>query len=163
MLYRRVNGQWDSCPLWRASGAYARLSTFTPGGADGDRDAKNLNRQSHAAALLKAFSPLDERDGKVEFHVISEGTPLITWREIRRIWASFPTNAQKLYRLKCNSFLICNWASQDRSCPVPECATAGSAMARHIFWTRPSARRQWKYLLDRWRWLGALPMADMND
>ena len=49
---------------------------------------------------------------KLDFHVLSEGTSLITWRDIRRIRASFPTNAQTLYRLKCNSFPLSNWRAQ---------------------------------------------------
>ena len=51
---------------------------------------------------------LDERVAKTDFHVILEGTPLIAWRNIRRIRAFFPTNAQILYRLKSNSFPLWN-------------------------------------------------------
>ena len=51
---------------------------------------------------------LDERVAKTDFHVILEGTPLIAWRDIRRIRAFFPTNAQILYRLKSNSFPLWN-------------------------------------------------------
>ena len=105
---------------------------------------------------------LDERVATTDFHVISEGTTLFTWRDIRRIRASFPTNAQTLYRLKSNSFPLWNWAQQDLSCPVPECANAGPALASHIFWTCSSARRHWEFLLDRWRWLGTFQEADLN-
>ena len=85
-----------------------------------------------------------------------------TWRDIRRIRASFPTNARTLYMLNSNSFQICNWAKQDLSCPVPACATAGPALACYIFWTCPSARRHWAFLLDRWRWLGTFQEADLH-
>ena len=87
---------------------------------------------------------------------------LITRRDIRRIRASFPTNAQTIYRLKSNSSPLCNWAKQDLSCPVPECVNAGPALARHIFWTCTSARRQWEYLLDRWRWLRTFLEDDLH-
>ena len=36
------------------------------------------------------------------------------------------------------------------------------ALARHIFWTCPSARRHWEYLLDRWRWLGTFLEDDLH-
>ena len=64
--------------------------------------------------------------------------------------------------LNSNSFQICNWAKQDLSCPVPACATAGPALACYIFWTCPSARRHWAFLLDRWRWLDTLQEADLH-
>ena len=51
---------------------------------------------------------------------------------------------------------------QDLSCPVPECAAAGSAMESHIFWTCPSARRHWAFHLDRWRRLGTFLEGDLN-
>ena len=35
-------------------------------------------------------------------------------------------------------------------------------MASHIFWTCPSARRHWAFLLDRWRRLGTFLEADLN-
>ena len=83
---------------------------------------------------------LKKRIVKGVFHVISEGSPLTTWRDIRRIRASFPTNAQTIYRLKSNTFPLWNWAKQDLLCPVPEYVDACPALARHIFWTCPSAR-----------------------
>ena len=87
---------------------------------------------------------------------------MIEWRDIRRTRASFPTNAQTLYRLKSNSFPLWNWATHDLSCPAPECPPAIPAMASHVFWTCPSARQHWEYLLDRWRWLGTFQKADLH-
>ena len=39
---------------------------------------------------------------------------------------------------------------------------AGTDLARHIFWTCPSARQHWEFLLDRWRWLGTFPEDDLH-
>ena len=87
---------------------------------------------------------------------------MIAWSDIRRIRASFPANAQTLYRLKSNSFPLWNWAKQDLSFPVPDCVAADPVMASHIFWTCPSARRHWAFFLDRWGWLGTFLEADLN-
>ena len=86
---------------------------------------------------------LEERVAKADFHVISKGSPLITWRDIRRIRASFPTNYQTMYWLKINSFPLWNWAKQDLSCPDPGCVNAGTALESHIFCAFPSAHRHW--------------------
>ena len=93
---------------------------------------------------------LDERVANTAIHVISEGSPLITWSDIRRIRVSFPANAPTIYRLNSKNMPLWNWAKQVMSCPVPEFADAGPALVSHIFWTFPSARRRWEYLLDRW-------------
>ncbi|CAI5725704.1 unnamed protein product [Peronospora destructor] len=46
--------------------------------------------------------------------------------------------------------------------PSPECPPAIPAMANHVLWTCPSARRHWEYLLDWWRMIGDLKDADLN-
>ncbi|KAI9916916.1 hypothetical protein PsorP6_017134 [Peronosclerospora sorghi] len=104
----------------------------------------------------------DERIAKTDFQVIASGKSLIEWRDIRRIRAFFPTNAQTLYRLKSNSFPLWNLASQDLSCPNPACPTSIPFMADHVFWDCPSARRHWDYLLERWQRLGDLREADLH-
>ncbi|UIZ26809.1 hypothetical protein KXD40_001485 [Peronospora effusa] len=104
----------------------------------------------------------DDRVEKQDFQVIASGTSLIEWRDIRKIRASFLTNAQTLYRLKSNRFPLWNWASQDLSCPYPACSTSLPAMASHISWNCPSARRHWDYLLERWRQLGDLKETDLH-
>ena len=38
----------------------------------------------------------------------------------------------------------------------------GPATASHVFWTCPSARRHWTYILDRWRGLGSFTATDLN-
>lgn len=87
--------------------------------------------------------------------MISEGTTLITWRDIRWNRSSFTTTAKTLYRLKSNSFPLCNLSSQSMLCPGSECSANVPALANHIFWTLPSARLHWKSLRERWRCLGA--------
>ena len=136
--YSRVLTQCESCPLWRASAAHAG---FPPVGRSSPvaTTTTEINSLSPGGANLEGTRLLDLRVAKTDFHVISEGSALITWRDIRLIRASFPTNAQTLYRLKSNSFLLWNWAKQDRSCLGPGCVNAGPALASHIFWACPSA------------------------
>ena len=105
---------------------------------------------------------LDERVAKRGFQVISYGTSIITWREIRRVRASFPTNAQTLYRLKSNSFPLWNWASQDLSCPVPGCSRTLPFVGQHVFWTCSSVSRQWGHLLVKWSPLMGFNITDFN-
>ena len=105
---------------------------------------------------------LKERDAKLHFHVHSEGTSLITWRDIRRIRASFPTNAQTLYQPKCNSFPLLNWASQDVSCPISGCSRTLPTVARHVFWACSCVRCHQELLLDRWRSLRGFSTTDTN-
>ena len=122
----------------------------------------NLKQLFSRRRYIEGTRLLDKRVAKTDFQVISEGSPLITWREIRRARASFLTNTQTLYRLKSNIFPLWNWAKQDLSCPVPECVDVGPALAIHVFWTCPSARRHWEYLLDRVKWLGTFQEDDLH-
>ena len=94
---------------------------------------KKLKQLISRRRYIEGTRLIEERVAKADFHVILEGLPLITWRDIRRIRASFPTNTQTIYRLKSNSFPLWNWAKQDLSCPVPEYAADGPALESHIF------------------------------
>ena len=76
----------------------------------------------------------DERMQKPDFQAIAAGTSLLDWRDIRRIRASFPINAQTLYCLKSYSFALWDWGSHELSCPDPACPLSFSAMASHVFW-----------------------------
>ena len=71
---------------------------------------KKLKQLISRRRYMEGTRLFEERVAKADFHVISEGSPLITWRDIRQIHASFPTNAQTIYRLKSNLFPIWNWA-----------------------------------------------------
>ena len=74
----------------------------------------------------------DERVAKTDFHVISEGLTVTTWIDIRRIRASFPINAQTLYRLKSNRFR--SGIGQIKICRslYSECVDASTALESHI-------------------------------
>ena len=61
-----------------------------------------------------------------------------------------------------NSFPLWNWASHDLSFPDPARPPSFLAMASHVFWNCPCARRHWNYLLERWRKLGDLTEADLH-
>ena len=127
------------------------LYTSVLGVNDGGRIDGNSNKLSSA-----------ERMQKPDFQVIAAGASLLEWRDIRRIRSYFPTNAQELCRLKSNSSPLCNWASHDLSCPDPACPPSFPAMASHVFWNCPSARRHWKYILERWQKLGDLTEVDLH-
>ena len=96
------------------------------------------------------------------FRVISAGTGLVAWRDIRRIRATFPTEVQTLYRLKSISFPLWNWAANDLSCPNTECDMKTLAPTSHVFWSCTSAQRRWAHLRSLWRCLGAFDEADMH-
>ena len=67
---------------------------------DGGRNDGHSNKLSPADTIEKANVCAMNAD----IQVIAAGTSLLEWRDIRRIRAPFPTNAQTLYCLKDNSF-----------------------------------------------------------
>ena len=76
---------------------------------------------------------LAEQVAKTDSHVILGGLLLITWRNIKRIRASFPKTSHPVYRLKRNEFLIWEWSKQHLPCPATECADAGPVLGNTIF------------------------------
>ena len=127
MRHNCVSTKEDSCPLWRASGAYARCSpvrwTSTMTATTNATKQIIFRRRCNEGTRLLA-----EQVAKTDSYVILGGLLLITWRKIKRIRASFPKTSHTVYRLKRNEFLIWEWSKQHLPCPVTECADDGPVL-----------------------------------
>ena len=104
----------------------------------------------------------DQRATRPDFRVVSAGTDLVEWKELRHIRGTFPTGVQTLYPLKSNSFPLWNWSRQDLSCPNPVCDRSLTAPASHVFWTCPGAQWHWNHLLSLWQCFGTIDMDRRN-
>ena len=119
---------------------------------------KIITRRLHFQGLRHR----DQRATRPEFRVVSAGTDLVEWKELRHIRGTFPTRVQTLYRLKSNSFPLWNWFRQDLSCPNPVCDRSFTAPASHVFWTCPGAQWHWNHLLSLWQCLGTIDLDRRN-
>uniref|UniRef100_M4BQ96 Uncharacterized protein n=1 Tax=Hyaloperonospora arabidopsidis (strain Emoy2) TaxID=559515 RepID=M4BQ96_HYAAE len=119
---------------------------------------KIMTRRLHFQGLRHR----DQRATRSDFRVVSAGTDLVEWKELRHIRGTFSTGLQTLYRLKSNSFPLWNWSRQDLSCPNPVCDRSLTAPASHVFWTCPGSQWHWNHLFSLWQCLGTIDMDRRN-
>ena len=119
---------------------------------------KIIPRRLHFQGLRR----LDQRAMRPDIHVVSAGTDLVDWKELRHIRETFPTGVHTLYRLKSNSFPLWNWSRQDLSCLNPVCDRSLTAPAIHVFGHAQGHSGIEITYLSLWKCLGTTDMDRRN-